>query len=103
MFAAYADYNVSGNWYVTGYLQQKLKNDDSNGQVAVQNLGTITPRYSTELFEAYLPLSINEVSGFTAGIGFRFGGFFIGSGSVLSAAVSDTNQADAYVGFRFGF
>jgi hypothetical protein len=103
MLAAYADYNVSGDWYVTGYLQQKLKDDDTNGQVAVQNMGTITPRYSTELFEAYLPLSINEISGFTAGIGFRVGGFFIGSGSVLSAAVSDTNQADAYVGFRFGF
>jgi hypothetical protein len=103
MFAAYADYNVSGDWYVTGYLQQKLKDDDTNGQVAMQNMGTITPRYSTELFEAYLPMSINEVSGFTAGVGFRVGGFFIGSGSILSAAVSDTNQADAYIGFRFGF
>jgi len=103
MFAAYADYNVYGNWYVTGYLQQKLKDDETNNQIAIQNLGTITPRYSLNSFEAYVPLSVSEIAGFTAGIGFRFGGFFIGSGSILSAAVSDTDQADAYLGFRFGF
>jgi len=103
MFAAYADYNVYGNWYVTGYLQQKLKDEETNGQIAVQNIGTITPRYSLNSFEAYIPLSVSEISGFTAGIGFRVGGFFIGSGSILSAAVSDTDQADAYAGFRFGF
>jgi len=103
MLAVYADYNVYGNWYVTGYLQQKLKDDEMNDQIAIQNLGTITPRYSLNSFEAYMPLSVSEVAGFTAGIGFRFGGFFIGSGSILSAAVSDTDQADAYLGFRFGF
>ena len=103
MFAAYADYNVYGNWYVTGYLQQKFKDDETNNQIAIQNLGTITPRYSLNSFEAYVPLSVSEIAGFTAGIGFRFGGFFIGSGSILSAAVSDTDQADAYMGFRFGF
>jgi len=101
--SAYADVNVYGDFYGTIYWQQKLNKDNNNDQIAVQNLLTITPRYSTSIFEAYLPLSFNEVSDFTAGIGFRVGGFYLGSGSILSAALGDTNQADAYVGFRFGF
>jgi hypothetical protein len=103
ILAMYADVKVHNNWYVTGYLQQKLQDDEDNTQIAQQNIFTVTPRYSTKTFEAYLPLSHNEIAGFTAGIGVRVGGFFIGSGSVLSAAVTDTNQADAYIGYRIGF
>jgi hypothetical protein len=102
-FAAYADVNVYNNFYGTVYVQQKLNKDNNNDQIAVQNIVTITPRYSARIFEAYIPLSFNEVSDFTAGVGFRVGGFYIGSGSILSAALGDTNQADAYLGFRFGF
>jgi len=47
-------------------------------------------------------LSFNEISGTNLGVGFRVGGFFIGSSSILSALASDSNQADAYFGFRFG-
>lgn len=103
LFNAYADFNIYNKWYVTGYWQQKLTNDNNNDQIALQNTVTLTPRYSTNWFEAYTPLSHNEVAGFTAGIGFRIGGFFLGSGSILSAAIGDTNQADAYFGFRLGF
>lgn len=102
-FAAYADVKLYGKWYGTAYIQQKLKKDGGNNQIAMQNIVTVTPRYSAHSWEAYIPLSINEVSNFTAGIGFRVGGFFIGSGSILSAAIGNTNQADAYIGFRFGF
>jgi len=103
ILAMYADVKVHNNWYVTGYLQQKLQDDENNTQIAQQNIFTVTPRYSMKTFEAYLPLSHNEIAGFTAGIGVRVRGFFIGSGSVLSAAVTDTNQADAYIGYRIGF
>lgn len=102
LVSAYADYNVHGNWYATAYFQQKMNKDGKDGQIAVQNMISLTPRYSTDFFEVYAPLANNEISGFTAGIGFRLGGFYIGSGSVLSSIVSDTNQADAYFGFRFG-
>lgn len=103
MLTAYADVNVYKKWFITGYIQQKLNEDGGSDQVVVQNIISFTPRYSTKFFEAYTPLSFNEVSDFTAGIGFRLGGFFIGSGSILSAALGDTNQADAYLGFRVGF
>lgn len=103
VFSAYADVKVYKSLFVTAYTQQKLNEDNENDQIAIQNIITVTPRYSIDIFEAYVPLSHNEISGFTAGLGFRLGGFFIGSGSILSAAVSDTDQADAYVGFRYGF
>lgn len=103
LISTYADIKVYNNWYVTGFLQQRLGDDKKNDQIVSQNTFTVTPRYSGEWFEAYMPFSSNEISGFTAGIGVRLGGFYIGSGSLLSAAITDTNQADAYLGFRFGF
>ena len=103
VFSAYADVKLYNKFYATAFVQQKLNEDNDNDQVTVQNIVSVTPRYSTNFFEVYAPLANNEISGFTAGIGFRVGGFFIGSGSILSAAVSDTDQADAYLGFRIGF
>lgn len=63
---------------------------------------TVTPRFSLKHFEVFTPLTQNEISGFNAGIGFRAGGFFIGSGSVITAVIDDSKEADVYVGFRFG-
>jgi hypothetical protein len=82
---------------------KKLNKDNKNGQIASQNTFSITPRYSTGFFEAYAPLSNSEIAGFTAGLGFRVGGFYIGSGSLITAAISDSKQADVYLGFRVGF
>lgn len=103
LLSAYADVNFYGNWFATGFVQQKINEDNDNDQIVVQNIISLTPRYAKGFFEAYAPLAHNEISGFTAGIGFRLGGFFIGSGSVISAAIGDTNQADGYIGYRIGF
>ncbi|AWH85993.1 hypothetical protein HYN59_13135 [Flavobacterium album] len=103
MLSAYADVKLYSIWFASLYMQQKMNKDNDNQQIAIQNIFTITPRYSANSFEVYTPLSHNEISGFTAGVGLRLGGFFIGSGSILSAALGDTDQADAYMGFRFGF
>lgn len=103
MMSLYADVKLYNDFYITGFLQQKLDKEDKNNQMATQNLFTVTPRYSGEKFEVYMPFSSNEVSGFTTGIGFRVGGFYLGSGSIVTAALKDTTQADVYLGFRFGF
>ncbi len=99
----YADVKVYSNWYITGFLQQKMNETNKNDQMAAQNLFTATPRYSGETFEIYAPFSTSEISGFSSGIGFRIGGFYLGSGSAITALLSDTEQADVYLGFRFGF
>ncbi|UUC44889.1 hypothetical protein [Flavobacterium cerinum] len=103
LLSAYADVHVYNKWYVTAYMQQKVVDDSKNDLATAQNIVTITPRFSADNYEIYSPWSSNEISGITGGIGFRFGGFYLGSGSIVTALLSNTKQADAYLGFRIGF
>lgn len=100
---AYADYQLAKRWYVSGYIQQKLSDDSENDFTTIQNVVTLTPRFSGKNYEIYMPLSQNEISDFTTGFGFRLGGFFLGSGSIVTALINDSTQADVYLGFRIGF
>ena len=99
----YADIKVISKLNVTLFLQQKMNADSANDQITSQNIFSVTPRVSLGFFEAYLPIGVNEISGTTAGLGFRLGGFFLGSNSILTAVTNDSKQADFYTGFRFGF
>ena len=99
---AYVDYKIYNKWSVSAYMQQKISDDSQNDFTTIQNTVTLTPRFGGKNYELYLPLSSNEVSGFTTGFGFRLGGFFLGSGSIVTAALNDSKQADIYMGFRFG-
>jgi len=99
---AYIDYKIYNKWSVSGYMQQKISDDSGNDFTTIQNIYTLTPRFGGKNYELFLPLSSNEVSGFTTGFGFRLGGFFLGSGSIVTAALNDSKQADVYMGFRFG-
>ena len=103
VFNLYADYQILQKVSITAFLQQKMGDQNENGQISTQNMFTITPRATFGPFEAFLPIGNNEISGGTVGIGFRLGGFFLGSNSIISAVTSDSKQADAYFGFRFGF
>lgn len=103
LFTAYADLKLTNKLYVSAYTQQKLVDDSDNDFSTTQNSITLTPRFSGENYEVFVPLSDNEISGFTGGFGFRVGGFFMGSGSILTAMIDDTKQADVYLGFRVGF
>lgn len=98
---AYVDYHIHNKWYISGYIQQKISDDSENDFTTIQNIYTLTPRFSGKNFELYLPFSQNEVSDFTTGFGFRLGGFFMGSGSIVTALINDSTQADVYLGFRF--
>jgi hypothetical protein len=80
-----------------------LNSDNDNNQITTQNIVSITPRINLGYFEAYVPISSNEISGTNTGIGFRLGGFYIGSGSVITALLNDSKQADFYTGFRWAF
>lgn len=99
----YADVKVISKLNVTLFLQQKMNSDSANDQITSQNIFSVTPRVSLGFFEAYMPIGVNKISGTTAGLGFRLGGFFLGSNSILTAVTNDSKQADFYTGFRFGF
>ena len=72
-------------------------------QIAAVNSFSVTPRVNLGFFEAFLPYTNNEIAGSNLGIGFRLGGFYIGSGSIITAALSNSKQADIYTGFRWAF
>lgn len=103
VFNLYADYNIIKRVSVTAFLQQKMGDKNADDQISSQNMFTVTPRVTFGAFEAFLPIGNNEIAGGTLGLGLRIGGFFLGSNSILSAVTSDSKQADAYFGFRFGF
>jgi hypothetical protein len=104
-FVAYADIKVISKLFISGYYQKRLSNDADNDQITGQNIITITPRINLGLFEAYIPLTDSEISGFNAGFGFRLGGFYLGSGSIITSTLNQKNgkQADVYTGFRWAF
>ena len=100
-FQANVDWMVAGNFGLNFAAQvATTKHNDLN--LYYFNSYFFTPRWENRLFSVELPLSYNELTQFNAGVAFRIGPFFIGSGSVLSALVHDSKQADAHVGFHFG-
>lgn len=98
----YADFKIVPKVYVTAYLQQKLNKDDGNMQITVPNLFSITPRVNLGFFEAYLPMSHDDISGTNVGLGFRLAGFYLGSGSIITS-LADGKQANIYTGYRYAF
>jgi hypothetical protein len=53
-----------------------MNKDSENSQITSQNIFSVSPRFALGFFEAYLPISFHEISGTTAGLGFRLSGFF---------------------------
>ncbi|WP_295334779.1 hypothetical protein [Flavobacterium sp.] len=103
VLSTYADFRIVPKLYVTAYLQQKVNEDSGNDQISVPNIFSITPRVNLGFFETYVPVSFNEISGTNIGLGFRLGGFYVGTSSLVSALVSDSKQGDFYTGFRWAF
>ncbi len=103
VFSGFADVKVISKFFLTGFLQRRIKSNNNNDQITSQNLWTVTPRFSTKYFEFCLPISNSEIAGSTTGFGIRLGGFFLGSSSLISALTSDTKQADFNTGFRWSF
>lgn len=102
MFTMYADFKIVPKVYITGYLQQKMKQDDSDDQITSRNLFSVTPRVNLGFFEAYLPVASDEISGTNVGFGFRLAGFYLGSNSIITS-LADGKQANFYTGYRFAF
>lgn len=102
LFTLYGDFKIVPKVYITGFMQQKMKNDEDNAQITGLNIYSLTPRVNLGFFEAYVPISNNDISGTNVGVGFRLGGFYIGSSSIITA-LSNSKQADLYTGFRWAF
>ena len=102
LLTLYADFKIIPKVYLTGYLQQKMKKDEGNAQITARNIFSVTPRVNLGLFEAFLPVSHDEISGNNVGFGFRLAGFYIGSSSIISS-LADGKSANIYTGYRLAF
>jgi len=99
--------HVNVDWSFNNKLYLNLNTDFSlmskNRITAnrVSNIVSLTPRFESKWFSYYMPLSVIENNGFRLGVGLRAGPLYIGSGSVISAFVSDDNrEADVYAGLK---
>lgn len=95
------DYAASKNFFVNLGGQINMAKNDAYTSF-YYNYIAITPRFENKIFGAYLPISYNELSGFNAGFSLRAGPLFIGSGSIINAALDNSKQADFFFGIRFG-
>lgn len=97
------DYHVKKGLYVNVGTQLALTNTSSNANNSqYYSAVTVTPRIENKHFGVYVPLAYNALTQFTAGAAFRLGPLYIGSGSILSAALGDSKQADVIFGLHFG-
>ncbi|MFT3826984.1 MAG: DUF5723 family protein [Chitinophagaceae bacterium] len=63
---------------------------------------TFTPRFESRAFGVFVPVNYNQLTKVNAGISLRAGPVFIGSGSLITALVKDSKQADFHIGIHVG-
>ena len=95
------DYLFSPNWAVN-VAGQFNTNKAINFNLYEINSYSVTPRWENSLISVELPVNYNDLTQFNAGLAFRIGPFFIGSGSIISALFNNTKQADVHVGLNWG-
>jgi len=98
------DYNFFNNFYVNlGSMLSLNKGGSKAEKTHVVNYLVLTPRYEKKVFGIYLPLTINEISDFNAGLSIRTGPLFFGSGDAISTLLSGkTKQIDFHFGLHVG-
>ncbi|MGN6435752.1 MAG: DUF5723 family protein [Agriterribacter sp.] len=97
-----ADYAISRKLYVELAGRINLAKKDNYYNSFYYNTVSLTPRFEIRHWGIYLPLSYNDISKFNAGVSFRLGPVFFGSGSIFTALLDRSKQADVHFGINFG-
>ncbi|MBC7946778.1 MAG: hypothetical protein H7Y42_02780 [Chitinophagaceae bacterium] len=99
---ASVDYAINKHFYTELSGQLSLVSQSNAYSAFFYNAFTITPRYEGRRIGFALPINYNKLTNFNVGASFRVGPVFFGSGSVLTALVGNSKQADFHFGIRFG-
>ncbi|PSL06470.1 DUF5723 family protein [Cecembia rubra] len=102
-FVIYGEWKVNQNFYLSVNSHQRMRDKQDNSQIISQNLILITPRIVFGRFELYSPWAKLELSGLSGGLGLRFGGFFIGSNSILTGVLAEGKLIDFHTGLSWSF
>lgn len=97
------DYKIAGGLYINGAANVNMV---GTNQKAFNNryfdVYAVTPRLESKAFGIFVPLSYSALTDLNAGLALKIGPLYLGSGSVVTAALSDSKQADFFFGIRFG-
>lgn len=95
-----ADWSINKGFYLNLNTDLALTSNKINTS-RIRNITSLTPRFESKWFSFYSPLSLVQNAGFKWGAGVRFGPFYVGSGSVVSALLnSEMASVDAYAGLK---
>ncbi len=83
--------------------QYNVRQEEGYKEITSPNTITVIPRFQTKYFEIYTPWSNHEVTGINGGLGIRIAGFYLGSGSIITALQSNSKQMDVFTGYQIGF
>jgi len=97
------DYHAILGLYVNLSAQLSLASGAKAYNPIYYNTYTLTPRYETKIFGAYLPLSYNALTGTNVGVAARVGPLYFGSGSIISALIGHTKEPNVFLGIHIGF
>jgi len=95
------DWSFDNNFYLNFNTDLSLTAKNKLNKSNITDLMTITPRYESKWFSAYIPLSYVQYIGFQAGAGFRLGPLYMGSSSLFTNLFSEKSKgADFYAGLK---
>lgn len=97
------DYCVTPKWFISGLIGYQPSFYSRRINVGEKNVfrANMTPRFETSDWGAYLPMTYNNRVGWSVGLAARWRYLFVGSGSILSGMLSDTQgRGDLYFGLN---
>ncbi|WP_162415810.1 DUF5723 family protein [Cyclobacterium roseum] len=101
--AAYVEFSPVRQFQISLYGQKRMQDENRNSQLSSSDLLVLTPRFIAGKLEVYSPWMQHQVSGLTGGLGLQYGGFFLGSQSILTGLMGDSNRLDVHFGLSWGF
>ena len=98
-----ADWKMNKSFYLNLNTDISAVSAEAKNSSYINNNFSLTPRFEAKWLSVYTPISYLEYSGLQAGFGFRVGPLFVGSGSIVSALLSETKAIDAHLGLKIPF
>jgi hypothetical protein len=98
-----ADVQLSEKIMVSAYGKKFIRDAEANLQLNALDMAVVIPRLVLGNFEVYSPWIFMQHAGVAGGLGLRYGGFYLGSHSLLTGYFGNSKQADFHIGLSLGF
>jgi Family of unknown function (DUF5723) len=96
-----ADWSFTNNLYLNFNTDVALTGKNQLHTSKITNIVSLTPRFESKWFSAYIPLSLVQYAGFQVGAGLRMGPLYLGSGSLFTNLLSNKSKGtNFYAGFK---